>query len=169
MNGIQGTKPSGWKCNWPLDSVVKIIKYKKSTIDHAIYWEKSIKGESINGLTMHAERAPYGVCRKKNFISYGHISQVNSLASIDTSVWPGILSLECQDIEGIAVYQIIVTIKYQTHMRTTKSNQDSHKTKQLSNRRTILSAHSIPAREEYQQRSPPSEMKYHLPSELMSM
>ena len=56
---------------------------------------------------MHAERAHYGVCRKKCFISYVHILHVNSLASIDTYVWtlktlPGILSFECRDIEGIA-------------------------------------------------------------------
>ena len=30
-------------------------------------WDKSIKGNSINGLPMHAERAHYGVCRKKCF------------------------------------------------------------------------------------------------------
>ena len=56
---------------------------------------------------MHAERAHYGVFQKKCFISYVRISHVNSLASIDTSVWtlktfPGILFLECRDIESIS-------------------------------------------------------------------
>ena len=37
MNGIQGTKPAGRQWNILLDAVVTIIKYKKSTIDHAIY------------------------------------------------------------------------------------------------------------------------------------
>ena len=37
MNEIQGTKPSGQQWNRLLDAVVKIIKYKKSIIDHAIY------------------------------------------------------------------------------------------------------------------------------------
>ena len=37
MNGIQGTKPSGRQWNRLLDAVVTILKYKKSTIDHAIY------------------------------------------------------------------------------------------------------------------------------------
>ena len=37
MNGIQGTKPSGRQWNRLLDEVVTILKYKKSTIDHAIY------------------------------------------------------------------------------------------------------------------------------------
>ena len=37
MNGIQGTNPSGRQWNRILYEVVKIIKYKKSTIDHAIY------------------------------------------------------------------------------------------------------------------------------------
>ena len=37
MNGIQGTKPAGRQWNRLLDAVVKIIKYRKSTIDHAIY------------------------------------------------------------------------------------------------------------------------------------
>ena len=37
MNGIQVTKPSGRQWNRLLDAVVIIIKYKKSTIHHAIY------------------------------------------------------------------------------------------------------------------------------------
>ena len=36
MNGIQGTKPAGRQWNRLLDAVVTILKYKKSTIDHAI-------------------------------------------------------------------------------------------------------------------------------------
>ena len=48
-------------------------------------------------------RVPWSV-PEEFFISYVHILHVNSLASIDTSVWtlkkfPGILSFECQDIE----------------------------------------------------------------------
>ena len=49
-------------------------------------WEKSIKGKSINGPPMHAERAHFGVCWKKCFISYVRISYVNSSVSIDTYV-----------------------------------------------------------------------------------
>ena len=37
MNRIQGKKPARRKWNILLDSVVTILKYKKSTIDHAIY------------------------------------------------------------------------------------------------------------------------------------
>ena len=37
MNIIQGTKPDGRQWNRLLDSVVTFFKYKKSTIDHAIY------------------------------------------------------------------------------------------------------------------------------------
>ena len=37
MNLIQGTKPAGRKFNRLLDVVVTILKYNKSTIDHAIY------------------------------------------------------------------------------------------------------------------------------------
>ena len=37
MNGIQGTEPSGQQWNRLLDALVPIIKYKKSTIDLAIY------------------------------------------------------------------------------------------------------------------------------------
>ena len=51
-----------------------------------ICWEKYIKGKSINGLPIHAKSVHYGVFRKKFFISYVHISYVNSFASIDTSV-----------------------------------------------------------------------------------
>ena len=36
-NEIQGTKPAGQQWNIRLDAVVTNIKYKKSTIDHAIY------------------------------------------------------------------------------------------------------------------------------------
>ena len=69
-------------------------------------WEKSINGKSINRLLMHAERAQYGTFRKKCFISYMHISHVNSLLSINTSVWTlktfrGILSFKLQYIEYI--------------------------------------------------------------------
>ena len=37
MNGIQGIKPSGRQWNILLDAVATILKYKNSTIDHAIY------------------------------------------------------------------------------------------------------------------------------------
>ena len=37
MNGIQGTKPAVRQWNRLLDVVVKIVKYKNITIDHAIY------------------------------------------------------------------------------------------------------------------------------------
>ena len=37
MNVIQGTNPAGRQWNRLLDVVVKILKYKKITIDHAIY------------------------------------------------------------------------------------------------------------------------------------
>ena len=37
MNEIQGTKPSGRQWNELLDTVVTVLKYKKSKIYHAIY------------------------------------------------------------------------------------------------------------------------------------
>ena len=37
INGIQGKKPSGQQWNRLLDAVVTILRYKKSTIYHAIY------------------------------------------------------------------------------------------------------------------------------------
>ena len=37
MNVIQGTKPAGRQWNRLLDTVFTILKYKKRTIDHAIY------------------------------------------------------------------------------------------------------------------------------------
>ena len=37
MNGIQGTKTFGKKWNQLHDAVVKMMKYKKSTIYHAVY------------------------------------------------------------------------------------------------------------------------------------
>ena len=56
---------------------------------------------------MHAERAHCGMCRKKCFISYVRILHVNILLSIDKFTWtlntfPGMLSSECQYIEGIS-------------------------------------------------------------------
>ena len=40
-----------------------------------------MNGKSINGLLMHAERAHYGTCWNKCFISYVRILHVNSLVS----------------------------------------------------------------------------------------
>ena len=37
MNVIKGKKLSGHQCNRLLDAVVTVLKYKESTIDHAIY------------------------------------------------------------------------------------------------------------------------------------
>ena len=37
MNRTQGTKPTGRHCNRILNAVVKIFKYKKSTIGYAVY------------------------------------------------------------------------------------------------------------------------------------
>ena len=37
MNGIQVTKPAGRQWNRLLDAVITILKYKKITMDHAIY------------------------------------------------------------------------------------------------------------------------------------
>ena len=37
MNGIKGTKSAGRQWNRLLDAVVTILKYRKSTIDHAIF------------------------------------------------------------------------------------------------------------------------------------
>ena len=37
MNIIQGTKPAGKQSNILIDAVATMIKYKKITIDHAIY------------------------------------------------------------------------------------------------------------------------------------
>ena len=49
-------------------------------------WEKYINGKSINIPLMHAKRTHYGMCWKKCFILYVHISHGNRLMSIDTSV-----------------------------------------------------------------------------------
>ena len=61
-------------------------KLSVDLVSQGVCWEKSVKGKSINGLPMHAERAHYGVFRKKCFILYVRISHVNSLVSIDTYV-----------------------------------------------------------------------------------
>ena len=66
-----------------------------------------MNGKYINGLLINAEHAHYGTFRNKCFIPYVHISNVNSLVSIDTLVWtlktvPGMLSSKFQDIEVIA-------------------------------------------------------------------
>ena len=47
MNGIQGTKPSGRKWNRLLDAVVKLFKYKRITIDHAIYIKVVTNGKVL--------------------------------------------------------------------------------------------------------------------------
>ena len=44
MNVIQGKKPAERQWNRLLDAVVPILKYKKSTIDHAIYIKEFTDG-----------------------------------------------------------------------------------------------------------------------------
>ena len=51
MNKIQGTKPSRRKFNGLIYIVVKIIKYKKITIDHAIY-VKVLSNVTVSYLTV---------------------------------------------------------------------------------------------------------------------
>ena len=52
MNGIQGTKPAGRQWNRLLDAVVTIIKYKKSTIDNAIYIINFFSDGTVSYLTV---------------------------------------------------------------------------------------------------------------------
>ena len=54
MNGIQGTNPYGRQCNRLLDAVVTIIKYKKITIDHAIYI-KAFVDDTLSYLTVYTD------------------------------------------------------------------------------------------------------------------
>ena len=71
-------------------------------------WDKYINRKSIDRLLIHADIAHYiWHIPEEFFIWYVHISHVKSLVSIDTYVWtlktfPGILSFECQYIEGIS-------------------------------------------------------------------
>ena len=51
MNGIQGTKTAGQQWNRLLDAVVTIIKYKKITVDHAIYI-KGLSDVTVSCLTV---------------------------------------------------------------------------------------------------------------------
>ena len=51
MNVIQGVKLAGWQWNKILDSVVTILKYKESTIDHAIYI-KVFSGGTVSYITI---------------------------------------------------------------------------------------------------------------------
>ena len=54
MNGIQGTKPAGQQWNRHLDTVVTIIKYKKSTIYHAVYIKVFTDG-TVSYLTVYTD------------------------------------------------------------------------------------------------------------------
>ena len=54
MNGIQGTKPDERQWYRLLDAVVKILKYKKSTIDHTIY-NKVFTGVTMYYLTVYSD------------------------------------------------------------------------------------------------------------------
>ena len=97
--------------------------------NHNIFcWGGSINRKSLDGLLMHTERAHYDTFPKDYFISYMRISHVKRLVSIDTYVWtlktfPGILLLECQDIEGITdissrVLWHFMTISYECKEHT---------------------------------------------------
>ena len=54
INGIHGTKPARWQYNQLLDEVVTIIKYKKITIDHAIYI-KVFSGGTVSCLKVYTD------------------------------------------------------------------------------------------------------------------
>ena len=76
---------------------------------------------------MHAERAHYGVWQKKCFILYVRFLHVNSLASIDTSVWtlktfPGILSFEYRVIDDIADMSSCVLWHFMTKLYECKEH-----------------------------------------------
>ena len=52
MNGIQGTKPSGRKCNILLDAVTTMIKYNKSKVNHSIFIKVFTDG-TVSYLTLY--------------------------------------------------------------------------------------------------------------------
>ena len=54
MNEIQGGKPARLKFNQLLDEVVTILKYKKSTTDHAIY-TKVFSDRTVSYLTVYTD------------------------------------------------------------------------------------------------------------------
>ena len=54
MNVFQGTKTSGRQWNILLDSVLMIIKYKKITINHAIY-TKVFSGGRVSYITVSTD------------------------------------------------------------------------------------------------------------------
>ena len=54
MNGIQGTKPAGRKCNRLIDAVVTIISYKKRKNYHAIYI-KVLSDGTVSYLTVSTD------------------------------------------------------------------------------------------------------------------
>ena len=54
MNGIQGAHPYGRQWNRLLDTVVTIIEYNKSTIDHVIYI-KVFSDETVSYLTVSTD------------------------------------------------------------------------------------------------------------------
>ena len=49
-----GGNPAGQQCNRLLDAMVKIIKYKKRTIDHAIYTKVFSEGK-FSYLTVYTD------------------------------------------------------------------------------------------------------------------
>ena len=54
IDAIQGTKPDGQQFNILLDAVFTILKYKESTIDHAIYI-KVFSGGAVSYLTFSTD------------------------------------------------------------------------------------------------------------------
>ena len=66
MNGIQGTKPAGIQWNRLLDAVVTFLKYKKSTIDHAIYI-RVITDDTVSYLTVSTDDVLNTTNNEKSF------------------------------------------------------------------------------------------------------
>ena len=72
MNGIQGTNPAGKQYNGLLDEVVTIIKYKKSTIYHAIYI-KVFTDETVSYLTFSNDDVLNTTNNKTSFLELTRI------------------------------------------------------------------------------------------------
>ena len=84
MNEIQGTKPLGRQWNIILNAVVIILKYNKSTIDHAIYIIKNFDVYSMINCALLVLKNFYHCVKESIPLSSGWLCCLNSIHTLNT-------------------------------------------------------------------------------------
>ena len=105
MNGIQGTKPAGRQWNRLLDTVVTILEYKKSTIDHAIYIKVFDYG-TVSYLTFSTDDVINTTDNENTFTELTRLFKEHFEMKVqERSVLKYLNFRICQSLLGFSIYQ----------------------------------------------------------------